>query len=53
MEIKDGDTIGRSTIQSNGSMVIPKRVREFLGIHIGDMVVLEELEGHKLWLKKA
>ena len=53
MKIKDGDTIGRSTIQADGSLVIPKRVREFLEIDIGDKVIIEKLEDHKFSLKKA
>ena len=53
MKRKDGEILGRCKMQADGSMVIPKRVRELLEIDIGDKVIIEELEDHKLYLKKA
>ena len=49
MEIK---ILGRSKIQKDGRLTIPKKVREVLGIDIGDRVVLE-FENKQLTLTKA
>jgi len=43
-------TLGTSKIQKGGYFIIPKKVREFLGIHAGDDVILRELDGDPLEL---
>jgi len=37
---KNMKILGRCTIQKDGRTVIPKKVREFLGVGIGDTVTI-------------
>ena len=53
--VLDGEEkiLGRSKIQKDGSCTIPKKVREFLGVGIGDKVTLEYTDERELILEKA
>ena len=51
--MKEEKILGESKIQKDGSFTIQKKVREVLGVNIGDKVALEYTDERKLIMKKA
>lgn len=45
--------LGKSKILKDGSFTIPEKVREFLGVGIGDKVTLEYTDKGELIMEKA
>lgn len=46
-------TIGVATVSQRGQVVIPKKIRDLLGIQTADKIIFEVVEENKIALKPA